>query len=135
MNSEIKPEFEDLLKRPIVVTLVTLMADNQPQASPVWFSWDGTHIWINTVRGRQKDQNMTARPQVSILSVDPENPYRYLEVRGIVDETTEDGAVDHINSLSERYLGREDYYAGNPAQRGKETRVIYKIKPTHIVAH
>lgn len=135
MSVEIKPEFQDLLERPIFVTLVTVMPDNKPQASPVWFSWDGTHIWINTARGRQKDRNMTARPHVSILAVDPKDPYRYLEVRGVVDEITEDGAVDHINSLSKRYRGQEDYYARNPERRGKETRVIYKIRPTHVVTH
>lgn len=135
MTIEIKPEFRDLLERPIVVTLVTLMPNHQPQASPVWFSWDGSHIWINTARGRQKDRNMSARPQVSILSVDPDDPYRYLEVRGVVDEITEEGALAHINSLSKRYRGREDYYAANPAQRGKETRVIYKIRPTRVITH
>ncbi len=131
MSVEIREDLQDLLERPIVVTLVTLMEDNQPQATPVWFSYDGTHIWVNTARGRVKDLNMSARPQVAVLSVDPENPYRWLEVRGLVEEVTEEGAVEHINSLSARYFGREDFYANNPEQRHKETRVIYKIKPLH----
>jgi PPOX class probable F420-dependent enzyme len=123
----------DLLDRPIVVTLATVMSDYSPQATPVWFSYDGTHIWINTARGRQKDRNMLERPTVSILSVDPDNPYRYLEVRGVVDEVTEDGAVDHINFLSGRYTGNTDYYGDNPQRRQSETRVIFKIKPTKFV--
>ncbi len=127
-------DFKDLLERPIVVTLVTLMPDNQPQATPVWFSYDGSHIWVNTARGRQKDRNMSERPQVTVLAVDPDNPYRYMEVRGTVDEATEDGALDHINSLAKRYVGRDDYYAAMPEQRGKETRVIYKIKPVRVIA-
>jgi PPOX class probable F420-dependent enzyme len=89
----------DLIERPTVATLVTLMPDNQPQATPVWFSYDGTHFWVNTAKGRQKDRNMRERPQVTLLMIDPENPYRYLEVRGKVDAITEDGAVDHINRL------------------------------------
>lgn len=123
----------DLLQRPIVVTLVTVMPDNQPQATPVWFSYDGTHIWINTARGRQKDRNMRERPQVTILSVDPDDPYRYLEVRGVVDEITEEGAVEHINALSKAYFGRDDFYANYPEQRNAETRVIYKIRPVKFV--
>jgi PPOX class probable F420-dependent enzyme len=130
----IPEEFLDLLERPIVVTLVTVMPDGQPQATPVWFSYDGTHIWVNTARGRQKDRNMTERPKVTVLSVDPDNPYRYLEVRGEIDAITEDGAVDHINHLSDKYFNRPDYYANNPEQRHRETRVIYKIKPTKVVA-
>lgn len=133
MTNPIPDDKLDLLERPIVCALATVMPDGQPQATPVWFHYDGAHIWINTARGRQKDQNMTQRPQVSVLVVDPENPYRYLEVRGEVDEITEDGALDHINALSKRYLGREDYYAWNPRRKGKETRVIYKIRPTHAM--
>jgi PPOX class probable F420-dependent enzyme len=131
--SHIPESKRDLLERPIVVTLTTVMPDNSPQSTPVWFSFDGTHIWINTARGRQKDRNMLERPVVSVLSVDPENPYRYLEVRGVVDEVTEDGAVDHINYLSGRYTGNPDYYKANPQQRERETRVIFKIKPTKFV--
>lgn len=124
----------DLFERPIVVTLVTLMADNQPQATPVWCSYDGRHIWVNTAKGRQKDINMRARAQVTVLALDHENPYRYAEIRGVVDEITEDGALEHINQLAHRYFGR-DFYAKNPAQQERETRVIFKIKPLNIVAH
>jgi len=135
MTITIKDNYKDLLERPIVVSLVTLMPDNQPQASPVWFDYDGSHIRVNTARGRQKDINMTERPQVTVLFVDPDNPYRYMEVRGTIDGVTEEGALDHINSLSDRYFGRPDFYAGNPDRRGKEVRVIYKIKPDHVVYH
>lgn len=132
MTTIIPEDFKDLLERPIVVTLVTIMPDGSPQATPVWFSYDGEHIWINTARGRRKDKNMTERPRVTILFFAPDDPYRYLEVRGVVAEITEEGALEHINSLSARYFGREDYYGTMPERRGKETRVIYKIKPTHI---
>lgn len=135
MSAEIPQEFIDLLERPIVVTLVTIMPDGSPQASPVWFSYDGTHIWVNTARGRQKDKNMSERPRVAILSLDPDNPYRYLEVRGTIQEINEDQGLDHINALSERYRGNPDFYASNPSMRGKEQRVVYKIKPEHVVAH
>ncbi|MCL4253815.1 MAG: pyridoxamine 5'-phosphate oxidase family protein, partial [Anaerolineae bacterium] len=47
-NSALPEEKKDLLDRPIVVTLVTLMPDSQPQANPVWFSWDGDYIWVNS---------------------------------------------------------------------------------------
>jgi PPOX class probable F420-dependent enzyme len=133
--TSIPKDYQDLMDRPIVVTLVTLMPDNQPQATPVWFHYDGSHIWVNTARGRQKDRNMSERPQVTVLAVDPDNPYRYLEVRGKVDEVTENGALDHINSLAKRYVGRDDYYAAMPEQRGKETRVIFKIKPERVIGN
>ena len=111
------------------------MPDGQPQLSPVWCSFDGTYIWINTARGRQKDKNLTERPMATILAVDPDNPYRYLEVRGTVAESTEEGAVDHINQLARLYTGQSSYYGGvQPAELAeKETRVIYKIRPKRVV--
>ena len=132
-NSVLPEDKKDLLDRPIVVTLVTLMPDSQPQANPVWFSWDGDYIWVNSAKGRQKDKNMRRQSKVTILSVDPNNPYRYLEVRGEVVEITEEGAIDHINFLSDRYRGQPDYYASMPDRRGKEQRVIYKIKPNKFI--
>jgi PPOX class probable F420-dependent enzyme len=133
MSEQIPNDFRDLLDRPIVVALVTLMPDNQPQATPVWCSYDGEHVLVNTARNRQKDRNMSERPQVTVLSIDPENPYRWLEVRGVVDEITENGAVDHINQLSAKYRNQPDYYAKNPVQKDRETRVIYKIRPVRVV--
>lgn len=133
MSEPIPQDFKDLLDRPIVVTLVTLMPDGQPQATPVWCSYDGEYVLINTARNRQKDRNMTERPRVSILSIDPDNPYRWLEVRGTVDAITENGAVDHINQLSAKYRNQPDYYARNPDQKNRETRVIYKIRPVRVV--
>ncbi len=127
--------FEDLLERPIVVTLVTLMPDNQPQATPVWFNYKDQHIWINSARDRQKDRNMQSRPQVTILMIDPDNPYRYLEIRGKVVEITEENALEHIVDLCERYLGHRDFYGKHPERRYIETRVIYKIRPDRILAH
>ncbi len=134
MLAIIPESHRDLIEHPIVVTLCTVMADGSPQSSPVWFSANNTHIWINTMVGRQKDVNMRARPMVSILSVDPDNPYRYLEIRGIVQEIDEESGLDHINYLSDRYLGQPDFYS-DKSGRGGEQRVIFKIKPLHVVAH
>jgi PPOX class probable F420-dependent enzyme len=132
MPANIPEDKLDLLQRPIVCTLVTLMPDHQPQATPVWFSWQDDLIWVNTAKGRQKDKNMRDRRQVTVLVIDPENPYRYIELRGHVIEITEDGALDHIHQLARRYFGRDDFYETMPDLRGKETRVIFKIKPTHV---
>ncbi len=133
MAVDIPESIRDLLERPIVVTLVTLMPDNTPQATPVWFNWDGEYIFVNTARGRAKDKNLSERRKATILSVDPSNPYRYLEIRGEVETITEEGGVDHINFLSGRYTGNSDYYKGNTARMNAETRVIYKIKPTRVI--
>lgn len=124
----------DLLERPIVGALATLMPDNQPQVTPVWFSYEEGFLLVNTARGRQKDKNMTERPKVSMLVIDPENPYRYLEIRGTVIEINEQEGLDHINQLCERYLGRKDYYQGQEDRRAKEQRAVFKIKLDRVSA-
>jgi PPOX class probable F420-dependent enzyme len=133
MSAEIPEAYKDLLEGPVFVTLVTMFPNGQPQANPVWCSYDGTYVLINSARGRAKDKNMRANPHVTVLAVDPKNPYRWIEVRGKVEEITEEGALDHINTLSKLYRGEPDYYAPNPQSRGKETRVIYKIKPVRVI--
>ncbi len=132
MSVSVPEAYRDLLDGPVFVTLVTIMPSGQPQATPVWCSYDGTRVWVNTTRGRQKDRNMQRDGRVTILAIDPKNPYRRMEIRGKVDEITEEGALDHINQLSKVYRGWEDYYLKMPQLRGKETRVIYKIKPTKV---
>ncbi len=117
----------DLIDKPVVIALVTLMPDGQPQATPVWFDYDGEYIRVNTARGRQKDKNMSVGSPVTLLAIDPANMYHWMEIRGRVAVETEEGAVDHINALSGKYRGTTDYYSRNPAARG-ETRVTYKIE-------
>ncbi len=132
MPAQIPDAYRDLLDRPIVITLVTVMPNGQPQATPVWCSYDGTHVLVNIVRGRQKDKNMQTNPRVTILAVDPNNPFRWIEVRGRVVESSEQGALEHINRLAKLYVNRDDYYAPRPTMRGQETRVIYKIRPEKV---
>ena len=134
MPVPIPEAYRDLLDRPIVVVLVTVMPNGQPQATPVWCSYDGTHILVNIARGRQKAKNMAANPRVTVLAIDPNNVFRWIEVRGRVEEITEQGVVEHINALAKLYAGRDDYYAPMPDMRGKETRMIYKIRPERVNA-
>lgn len=105
--------------------LATIMEDGSPQATPIWFDVADGLIWINTARGRVKDENLHARPKVALCIMDPDDPYRYLQLRGEVVEETEQGARAHIDQLAFKYRGEEEYssYKG-------ETRVIYKVKPT-----
>jgi PPOX class probable F420-dependent enzyme len=108
-------------------SLATLMPNGAPQVTPVWFSWDGDQILINSARGRAKDRNMRKRGDVALAIVDPKNPYRYVQIRGLVVEITEEGARAHINQLSKKYTGSEIY--NGPAD---ETRVIYRVRPISV---
>jgi PPOX class probable F420-dependent enzyme len=109
--------------------LATLMPDGSPQVTPVWIDYDGSHILINTAKGRMKDRNMQERSSIAMSVSDPDNPYRYLGVRGRVVEITEEGADEHINKMSKKYLGKDVYpYRKSSA----EVRRIYKVAPERV---
>ncbi|MEP7292338.1 MAG: PPOX class F420-dependent oxidoreductase [Chloroflexota bacterium] len=132
MAVAIPEKFRDLFEKPIVVALVTVMPDGQPQATPVWAIYDGTYVIVNTARGRQKDKNMQRDAKVTVLVIDPANPYHWVEVRGRIADESEETGLEVINALSAKYRGEPDYYKRNETMRGKETRVTYKIEPLNI---
>lgn len=127
MATEIPKGFVDLLRKKSFAHLVTLMPDGSPQVSPVWCDFDGTHVVVNSAKGRQKDRNMRRDPRVALSVQDPDDPYRYLEVRGRVEEITEQDADAHIDALAKRYMGVDEY----PNRAPGEVRVIYRIVPEH----
>jgi PPOX class probable F420-dependent enzyme len=128
MATTIPEQFRDLLSKKAFAHLATLMPDGSPQVTPVWFDYDGSHIRINSAKGRVKDRNMRRNGRVALAIQDPENPYRYLAVRGRVEEITETGADTHIDSLAKKYLGQDRY----PHRQPGEVRVIYRIRPERV---
>jgi PPOX class probable F420-dependent enzyme len=128
MAETIPEKYLDLLKKPAFANLGTIMRDGSPQVTPVWVDFDGKYVRVNSALGRVKDKNMRRDPRVSLSIQDPENPYRYLEIRGKVEEITQNGADDHINKLSQKYLGKPEY----PYRKPGEVRVTYKIEPQKI---
>jgi PPOX class probable F420-dependent enzyme len=127
MTDAIPEKYRDLFQKRAFAHLGTLMPDGRPQVTPVWCDYDGEHIIFNSAKGRQKDKNVRRDPRVAMTLMDPENPYRYVEIRGQVVEITEEGADSHIDKLAKKYLGVDKY----PYSQPNEKRVMYKVKPEH----
>ncbi len=106
--------------------LALVLKDGSPQVTPLWFDWDGTHIIINTARGRVKDNVLHRHPQVALAITAPNKMYTYLSIRGRVVEETEEGAYEMICRLNEKYHGKHEF-----PKRPGEVRVTYKILPEH----
>jgi len=125
----IPADYDDLLqqKKPLA-NLATLMPDGSPQVTPVWFDVADGKVRVNTARGRVKDRNMTRDPRVALVIVDPDNPYRHVQIRGRVARITEDGADAHIDKLAKKYLNQDKY----PFRKPGEVRVIYEIEPLSV---
>ena len=127
--AEIPAAFHDLFEKPTIAHVVTMTPDGAPHATPVWIDYDAgaNRLLVNTERGRRKERNVARDPTVAASMVDPDDPHRYLSVTGSVAETTTEGAREHIDALSERYLG-EPY--SNPI--GTE-RVVLRVRPEEVL--
>jgi PPOX class probable F420-dependent enzyme len=130
MAAGIPEQHKDLLSKVAFAHLATLMPDGSPQVTPVWFDYDGSHIRVNSAKGRVKDKNMRRNKRVALSVQDPDKPYRYFAVQGEIAEIIEDGADAHIDSLAKKYLGKDKY----PFRQPGEVRVIYRIRPQKVHA-
>ena len=130
MAQAIPEKYRDLFdfNKKAFANLATVNPDGTPQVTPVWVDFDGNYVLVNSARGRRKDKNMQHNAAVALSILDPENPYRYLEIRGRVAEITEDGAAEHIDKMAQKYIGKEKY----PWRGPDEVRVLYKIEPQHF---
>ena len=129
--------YRDLVECPPVAALTTVTADGYPQTSVVWCDWDGERVRVNTMRGFAKERNMRRNPLVTLLCYDPRRPLRSLEIRGTVEEMTEAGAREHLDTLASKYAGRPVTYFGEVIGASfaeTEIPILCRIRPTHVVA-
>jgi PPOX class probable F420-dependent enzyme len=127
MAGVIPEKYLDLFDKKAFASLATINKDGTPQVTPVWVDYDGSHVIVNSARGRRKDKNISTNSAVALSIMDPENPYRYLEIRGRVSDITEVGADAHIDKMAKKYMGVDRY----PYRQPGEKRVLYKIEPSH----
>lgn len=126
----------ELIDGPYTVALSTVLPDGQPQTTPVWCNRRGDDIFINVMKGFRKEKNMRLNPKVSLLVYDPKNPLHNIEIRGLVIEMTEGGAVEHNDELAQLYMKKPGAkFFGDAVPAELESRYIpvrVKIAPTHI---
>lgn len=128
MTATIPVSHRDIFEGKNFAHIATLMKDGSPQVTPVWIDLDGEKVVFNTALGRSKSRNLDRDGRVAISVHDQANPYRYVQVRGVVEEKTTTGADAHIDKMAKKYLGVDSY----PGRNAAESRVIYRIRPEHV---
>jgi PPOX class probable F420-dependent enzyme len=130
MSSQTLPDsHRDLLERPTFAHLATVHPDGSPQSSVMWFDWDGSRLRLTHTKTRQKFANIQHEPRVALSIADPDNNYRFIEVRGIVETIEDDDATTSFyRSLQSRY--GQSYEITDAA-----VRVVLTIKPLTFIAH
>ena len=122
----IPDKYLDLLERKkAFAALATTMPDGSPQVTPVWFDYKDGIVRVNTAKGRVKARNLKAGAAVALAVIDPDNPYRYIQIRGRVRRVSEEGAGSHVDSLAKKYLGEDKYPNAAPG----EVRIMCEIEP------
>jgi len=130
-DSTIPETYRDLFNKRAFASLATVMPNGDIQVTPVWVDADNGNVIFNSARGRVKDKNVRRDPRVTLTLIDPDNPYRYMEIRGRVVNFTEQGADKHIDKLAKKYLGVDKYPYAKPG----EVRVLYRVKPEKVLVH
>ena len=115
---------------PNVAVVAALRDDGTPHQTVVWIDYDGEHVLLNLTTGRTKTQYLERDPRVSLLTLDRNNPFRWLRVEGTVVERTTDGAYEHIVRQAGVYLGKEEY-----PRRPGEQRLLVRIRPDRVEAY
>jgi len=128
MPTTLPASHADLLDRPLFAHLATIRPDGSPQSSVMWFAWDGELLRFTHTSTRQKFKNLEHEPRVALSIADPDDEYRFLEVRGTVESITPDDAdASFYHSLQVRY-GNE--YPIPDA----DVRVVVAVRPERFVA-
>lgn len=123
----IREGYEDLLATTALAHVATIGPHGEPQCNPVWFDWHGEHVKASQTKTRQKYQHLNRDRRIALSIVDPENPCRYLEIRGEVVRIKEDPNIDFISAMAKKYLGLDKY----PYHRPGDERVVIFVRPEH----
>lgn len=125
--STIPESHADLLTKPVFWHIATTGPDGEQQSSPVWGGWDGEHFMFSLTKARQKYHNLQRSPSIALSGIDPENSYRYLELRGTVERVDEDPTNAFIDSMAKKYMDEEKY----PFHQPGDERVVMVVNVEH----
>ncbi len=123
---------KDLLEKPIVASLTTIAPDGIPENTAIWALWDEERVIVSTADGRRKPQNIRNNPNVALFVIDPENPGRWIDVRGVVEEMVEDENYNYVKAVGKLYTGRDDFTGSS--DNSEEKRLVIKIKPVRVAS-
>jgi PPOX class probable F420-dependent enzyme len=127
MNELSDQPVQELLEQPNYAVVSTLNEDGSIHSAIAWVSTEDGKVAVNSAKGRKWPSNLERDPRINILVYEAGNPYNYVEIRGRAEGTTE-GADEHINALSKKYVGQDEY----PYRQPGEQRVKYVVTPERV---
>lgn len=125
--SAIPHDLEDILTKRAFAHIATIGPQGEPQSNPVWVDWDGEHIKFSQTTTRQKYRNIQRDARIAVSALDPDQPYRYLEVRGKVVRVDDDPDNAFINKMAKKYMDADEY----PYHQPGDQRIVLHVEPEH----
>lgn len=126
----ISKDLEDILNKRSFAHIATIGPKGEPQSNPVWVDWDGQYLKFSQTTTRQKYRNLKREPRIAVSALDPEQPYRYLEVRGKVVRVDDDSDNTFINRMAKKYMDADEY----PYHQPGDHRVVLYVEPEHTTS-
>lgn len=126
--SVVPDSHKDILEKISFGHVATIGPDGSPQSNPVWFDWDGEVLRFSQTTTRQKFHNIEREPRVAVSVLDPDNPYRYIELRGAVEGVDDDSSNAFIDSMAKKYIDQDAY----PWHKPGDHRMVVRVRPTHV---
>ncbi|GIU84887.1 MAG: putative pyridoxamine 5'-phosphate oxidase [Acidimicrobiales bacterium] len=124
--SVIPESHRDILEKKAFAHVATIGPDGAPQCNPVWFDWDGEILRFSQTKARQKYKNLLRDPRIAVSVIDPDNPYRYVEIRGVVEGIDDDENNEFIDRMAKKYIDQDHY----PWHQPGDERVVVRVRPT-----
>ena len=124
----IPTEYKDLFDKKAFGDVATIGPDGEPHNSPVWIDFDGQYVKFSQTTNRQKYRNLKRDPRIALSIVDPDDPYRYVEIRGVAERIERDENNAFINSMAKKYVGKDEY----PWHQPGDERVVVFVRPEHV---
>lgn len=129
-----KEQMAEFCKPARIASLVTLREDGSPHVAPVWFHFDGSHVYISANYRAVKLKNLQKNPSVALCVCNHERPYQYISFHGTA-EVLPEYRPDIMQGMALRYQGPQKgpEYADRVIKRA-QSRMI-KITPTKVLSN
>lgn len=130
-------QLEEFTDRRLLAVLSTSNPDGSPQATPVWYLYDGAYFKTTSHAGRVKVRNIRRDPRVTLVVVDTSGYGKHLIVKGTA-EIIEKGGDEFTHTMARRYKGEDEGKASADdligyARRIGQPRVIIRITPEKTI--
>jgi hypothetical protein len=110
-------KYKQLLDEPVTMILGLIGRDGRVSLTPMWFDYEGDKVLVNTASHRNKCEWIRNSPPLTMLLVNPRNPYHWVQIKCSVEKEMREWDADgeyvarQLDRIWTKYTGRPAPYA------------------------